>query len=193
MAIRLRRLYWTGRASRLGGSRRRSVGANPFGLSWAPAVSLRNPPFGGIGFPWISLDSLVRIVTYQWVTRDFPRRKFLVPFPSASRRCDGGSRFRDAEGRGRSWAKAYRSFRFSASNCRLLCRHLSVGLFRLRRRPLRPGRARPGHPRGATPKTPQASARPTAKAYKHKAFHPFCAPAWTRCAEPRGWPGQARP
>src|SRR6185437_133328 len=28
------------------------------------------PPDCGVGFPWISLDSLVRIVTYQWVTRD---------------------------------------------------------------------------------------------------------------------------
>src|SRR5580704_11527249 len=28
---------------------------------------------------WISLDSLVRIETFQWVTRDSPRRKFLAP------------------------------------------------------------------------------------------------------------------
>jgi hypothetical protein len=28
-------------------------------------------PFGGIGFPWISLDSLVLNETYQRVTRDF--------------------------------------------------------------------------------------------------------------------------
>ncbi len=37
------------------------------------------PKFMAIGFPWISLDSLVRIKTYQWVTRekrseDFSRR-----------------------------------------------------------------------------------------------------------------------
>jgi hypothetical protein len=33
-----------------------------------------------VGFPWISLDSLVRIVTYQWVTRDFRWKKFCVAF-----------------------------------------------------------------------------------------------------------------
>jgi hypothetical protein len=27
--------------------------------------------FMRVGFPWISLDSLVRIETYQWVARDF--------------------------------------------------------------------------------------------------------------------------
>src|SRR5580704_11294791 len=31
-----------------------------------------------LGFPWISLDSLVRIETFQWVTRHSPRRKFLA-------------------------------------------------------------------------------------------------------------------
>jgi hypothetical protein len=32
---------------------------NPFGFSWRLAVSPWKPPFWGIGFPWISLDSLV--------------------------------------------------------------------------------------------------------------------------------------
>ena len=32
-----------------------------FGFSWAVAVSLRKPPIMRVGFPWISLDSLVRI------------------------------------------------------------------------------------------------------------------------------------
>ena len=37
-----------------------------------------------VGFPWISLDSLVRIVTFQLVTRIFPRQKFSrgFSFPS---------------------------------------------------------------------------------------------------------------
>ena len=39
-------------------------------------VSRLNPLFQAIGFPWICLDSLVRIVTYQWVTRDFRSLKF---------------------------------------------------------------------------------------------------------------------
>jgi hypothetical protein len=33
-----------------------------------------------LGFSWISLDSLVRIETYQWVTRDFRWRKFRARF-----------------------------------------------------------------------------------------------------------------
>jgi hypothetical protein len=34
----------------------------------------------GVGFPWISLDFLVRIVTYQWVTRLLAGRIFLASF-----------------------------------------------------------------------------------------------------------------
>jgi hypothetical protein len=34
-----------------------------------------------VGFPWISLDSLVRIETFQWVTRLFAGRIFLACFP----------------------------------------------------------------------------------------------------------------
>jgi hypothetical protein len=44
---------------------------DPFGFSWPLAVSLRKPQLLNVGFPWISLDSLVRNETYQWVTRDF--------------------------------------------------------------------------------------------------------------------------
>ena len=43
------------------------LGSCPFGRE--------DPANGG----WISLDSLVRIETFQRVTRDFPRRKFLAP------------------------------------------------------------------------------------------------------------------
>jgi hypothetical protein len=45
---------------------------------------------------WISLDSLVRIETYQWVTRDFPGKSFPRAFsPDVS---DFGT------GASRSWA-----------------------------------------------------------------------------------------
>jgi hypothetical protein len=61
--------------------RARDVGpVDPFGFSWRVAVSLRKPPFMSLGFPWISLDSLVRIETYQWVTRLLAGRIFLAPF-----------------------------------------------------------------------------------------------------------------
>ena len=42
-----------------------------------------------VGFPWISLDSLVRIETYQWVTRDFRSKVFraaFAPWPSKRRK-----------------------------------------------------------------------------------------------------------
>jgi hypothetical protein len=48
----------------------RDIGpVDPFGFSWPLAVSLRRPPLMSIGLSWISLDSLVRIETFQWVTR----------------------------------------------------------------------------------------------------------------------------
>jgi hypothetical protein len=34
----------------------------------------------GVVFAWISLDSLVRIETYQWVMRDKARKSFLCRF-----------------------------------------------------------------------------------------------------------------
>jgi hypothetical protein len=37
-------------------------------------------PIYGVGFPWISLDSLVRIKTYQWVTRDKSEKVFRIGF-----------------------------------------------------------------------------------------------------------------
>ncbi len=40
-------------------------------------------PILSVGFPWISLDSLVQIVTYQWVTRIFREKKILAPFSPA--------------------------------------------------------------------------------------------------------------
>ena len=40
-----------------------------FGFSWRIDVSPQKPPLLGLGFAWISLDSLVRIETFQWVKR----------------------------------------------------------------------------------------------------------------------------
>jgi hypothetical protein len=36
-----------------------------------------------VGFPWISLDSLVRIEPFQWVTRLFRKKKILSPLFAA--------------------------------------------------------------------------------------------------------------
>jgi hypothetical protein len=44
-----------------------------------------------VGFPWISLDFLVRIVTYQWVTRIFREKKFSRPFPHSAAGTGPGS------------------------------------------------------------------------------------------------------
>jgi hypothetical protein len=46
-----------------------SVGATQFGFSWLVAVSRQRPTIMRVGIPWNSLDSLVRIGTFQWVTR----------------------------------------------------------------------------------------------------------------------------
>jgi hypothetical protein len=37
-----------------------------------------------VGKAWISLDSLVRIETFQWVTLDFRGKKFRAPFCPAA-------------------------------------------------------------------------------------------------------------
>jgi hypothetical protein len=44
-----------------------------------------------IGFPWISLDSLVRIVTYQWVARTFRGTIFLSSLSPRGRPAATGS------------------------------------------------------------------------------------------------------
>jgi hypothetical protein len=41
-----------------------------------------------VGFIWIFLDSLVWIETFQWVTRKFRRKDFLLVFPRGSTRPD---------------------------------------------------------------------------------------------------------
>jgi hypothetical protein len=63
-------------------------------------------PALGVGFPWISLDSLVRIEIFQWVTGLFAGRIFLAPFPwryesAATGACGRGH----AEAQDCSWGK----------------------------------------------------------------------------------------
>jgi hypothetical protein len=51
-----------------------------------------------VGIPWISLDSLVRIETFQWVTRVFRRKNFLTASsPEAANRWNERLRFGHAE------------------------------------------------------------------------------------------------
>jgi hypothetical protein len=54
----------------------------------------------GVGIPWISLDSLVRIETYQWVTGDKPRKNFSGRFCPLGHQSDG------TEGRRQGYAEA---------------------------------------------------------------------------------------
>jgi hypothetical protein len=54
---------------------------DPFGFSWNAAVLRQKPPSAAIGFSWISLDSLVRIETFQWVTRRFRDHNYSCAFP----------------------------------------------------------------------------------------------------------------
>jgi hypothetical protein len=50
-----------------------------FGFSWLAPVWPRKPQFLSVGLSWISLDSLVRIETFQWVARVSERKIFLGP------------------------------------------------------------------------------------------------------------------
>src|ERR1700722_1427708 len=78
------------RARRRGGALRSSTesGRLPYWPRGPPACSIDLGFLGPLRFwpgrpeneAWISLDSLVRIETFQWVTRDSPQRKFLAPF-----------------------------------------------------------------------------------------------------------------
>ena len=72
----------------LGGSRSISSsaeGGRGFGMSWRTPVWTRNRVRLGVGKAWISLDSLVQIETYQWVTGDFLRKYFRAPFLAVRR------------------------------------------------------------------------------------------------------------
>ena len=64
----------------------RDVAPTPlFGFSWPVAISLRKPRKTAIGFSWIFLDFLVRIETYQWVTRDSRWKIFRTSFDRSKR------------------------------------------------------------------------------------------------------------
>jgi hypothetical protein len=72
------------RAIHGGPPRRRTdfFSSSPDSLRRQAAMGSDQSRLGFLGtcpFRWISLDSLVRIETYQWVTRDFPRNIFLEP------------------------------------------------------------------------------------------------------------------
>jgi hypothetical protein len=54
---------------RLPSRRRTGRLSGRFEFSLLVAVSPRRPPLGRVGFSWISLDSLVRIEPFHWVTR----------------------------------------------------------------------------------------------------------------------------
>jgi hypothetical protein len=69
----------------------------------------RGNPFYEVGFPWISLDSLDRIETYQWVALDFPRTFFLEPCLDARSR-KGRLRSRPFGRTGLFMAQAYSNF-----------------------------------------------------------------------------------
>src|SRR5271168_5200573 len=76
-----------------------------FGFSWLVAFSLRKPPLGRVGFPWISLDSLVRNKTFQWVTRISREEFFSRLFPGVKRRQDVSVRSSHAEAQDCSWGQ----------------------------------------------------------------------------------------
>jgi hypothetical protein len=57
-----------------------SPAVGQFGLSWDPPDSGLNRLSIRVGFPWISLDSFVRIGTFQWVTGGVAREIFSCCF-----------------------------------------------------------------------------------------------------------------
>jgi hypothetical protein len=66
-------------------------------------VSVRKLQSKRVGFSWISLDSLVRIVDFQWVTRIFHWKNFRAPF-LPGRALKGRSRFTALRSSGRLMA-----------------------------------------------------------------------------------------
>jgi hypothetical protein len=71
----------------------------PFGFSWRMVVWGRKASFLRVGKAWISLDSLVLIEPFQWVTRDFRSKNFSRPFAlSGGKGEDGSQRSWCAEG-----------------------------------------------------------------------------------------------
>jgi hypothetical protein len=62
-------------------------------------------PIMRVGFPWISLDSLVRIETYQWVARKKARSVFPPAFVVAKELLERQPTISHAEGTDCSWRK----------------------------------------------------------------------------------------
>src|ERR1700733_11826779 len=93
------------------GSRARS---DRFGFSWLAAIPLRKPRPMTVGFVWISLDSLVRIETYQWVTRDFRWKFFYSRFSPAFIARSRELLILEGEGAGLFIGEVYLDFWFSA-------------------------------------------------------------------------------
>jgi hypothetical protein len=88
---------------------------DPFGFSWLLAVSLRRPPLMSLGLSWISLDSLVRIETFQWVTQLEAGKLFFSRFfRGVEGRRNGSLRSRPCGSPGLFMGQAYPNFRFSA-------------------------------------------------------------------------------
>jgi hypothetical protein len=87
--------------------RAREIGPiDPFGFSWSPAVSLQKPPIMWVGLSWISLDSLVRIETFQWVTWHKARKFFPRALCPMGRRAGTAARGRGhAEAQDCPWGK----------------------------------------------------------------------------------------
>jgi hypothetical protein len=63
-------------------------------------------PIYGVGFPWISLDSLVRIETYQWVTRDKSEKVFRIGFSVMLGSAGTGAGVVACESAASSWCKS---------------------------------------------------------------------------------------
>ena len=104
-----------GRPAAIGRSDLGFLGPGPLS-PWTP----QNQGLEKLGFPWI-LSS--EIETYQWVTRDPPRKKFRRPLSLGGRRRNGGSggrerRNRRSRGEDRSWGELSAGFWFSARDCR---------------------------------------------------------------------------
>jgi hypothetical protein len=71
-----------------------------------------------VGFPWISLESLVRIETYQWVIRDKSAKNFREAF-SLLRRDRTADSLVVRVDTGSLMGQAYPDFGLAAINCRL--------------------------------------------------------------------------
>ena len=84
-ATRLARFAFDGLGSApVGGRRRRRCSDRPVWIFLAQGrLTAKTLVYGG-SKTWISLDSLVRVVTYQLVTRIFREKKFSSPFPAAA-------------------------------------------------------------------------------------------------------------